>query len=53
MSDPRYPVPTPEQVESLMSDPDLVWEEVPEEEVPPVMSEANAAELLRRLAEED
>ncbi|MFE3279554.1 ribbon-helix-helix protein, CopG family [Nocardia sp. NPDC059239] len=32
----KYPIPTPEQVASLMSSTNLTWEEVPEDQVPPV-----------------
>ncbi|MGV9408351.1 hypothetical protein ACWDOP_00435 [Nocardia sp. NPDC003693] len=34
-----------------MSATEVRWEEVPEAEVPPAMSEANAVELLRRIAQ--
>ncbi|GAB2451956.1 hypothetical protein [Nocardia tengchongensis] len=53
MSESRYPVPTPEQVEAFMNNPDLTWEDVPVDEAPPIMSEANAAELLRQAAEKN
>lgn len=53
MSEPRYPVPTPEQVQAFMNDPNVTWEDVPEDQAPSAMSPANAAELLRQAAEED
>ncbi|WP_157129138.1 hypothetical protein [Nocardia amamiensis] len=52
MTESGYPVPAPEQVEALMNNPDLIWEDVPAAEAPPVMSEANATELLRQSAEQ-
>lgn len=53
MSQPRYPEPTPEQVEAIMNDPNVVWTEVPADELPPELSEDNAAELLRRAQRPD
>lgn len=32
----RHPVPTPEQAEALMNDPNLTWEDLPEDQAPPV-----------------
>lgn len=52
MNQPSDSQPTPEQVEAVMNNPNVTWEDVPDDEVPPVMSEANATELLRRIAEE-
>ncbi|WP_157224347.1 hypothetical protein [Nocardia paucivorans] len=48
MSRPRYPTPTAEQVEAFMNEPNVTWEDVGEDEAPPALSEANAAELLRQ-----
>ncbi len=35
-----------------MDNPDVTWEEVPEHDVPPPLTDTNAAELLRRIANE-
>lgn len=48
MNRPRYPALTAEQVEAVMNDPNVTWEDVPEAEAPPALSEDNAAELLRQ-----
>ncbi|WP_405180915.1 hypothetical protein OG225_06925 [Nocardia sp. NBC_01377] len=42
----HYPVPTPDQVDALMDNPDLTWEEVPATEAPPVLTEADAEEVM-------
>ncbi|MBF6171091.1 hypothetical protein [Nocardia blacklockiae] len=52
MNRPRHPESTPEQAADILNRTNLAWEEVPDQDVPPLLTDANAAELLRRIAAE-
>jgi hypothetical protein len=51
MTEKKYPMPTPEQVDALMDNPALAWEDVPEDQAPPELgeSEAEAVMVVRSL----
>ena len=44
----EYPVPTPEQVEAFMNDPDVTWEDVPDDQAPP-LAESEAVMVVKSL----
>ncbi|WP_159851228.1 CopG family transcriptional regulator [Nocardia sp. CY41] len=42
----HYLAPTPEQVDALMDATDLIWDDVPEDEAPPVLTEDEASKVM-------